>query len=103
MKLNLFERITLLSVLPKEGDFVTLRIVKDLKSALSVSEKEFKEFEITQEGPNTKWNAKGSEEREIKVGEKATDIIIEALKQLDKEKKLTEQHFTVYEKFVEVK
>jgi len=100
MKLNLIERITLLQILPKEGNFVTLRIVRDLKTALSMTEKEFKEFGIKQEGANTSWNEKGNEEREIMIGEKATDIIVESLKALDKEKKLTDQHFTVYEKFV---
>jgi len=100
MKLNLFERFMLLQILPKEGNFVTLRITRDLRTALAVTEKEFKDFEITQDGEHTKWNTKGNEEREIMIGEKATDIIVESLKQLDKDKKLTEQYFTVYEKFV---
>jgi len=100
MKLNVFERLILLQILPAEGNFVTLRIVKDLKGIVALSETDFKEFEVTQVGEQVKWNAKGNEEREIEIGEKATDIVIESLKKLDKEKKLTERHFTLYEKFV---
>jgi len=100
MKLNVFERLILLQVLPAEGNFVTLRIVKDLKGIVALSEADFKEFEVKQLGEQVKWNEKGNEEREIEIGEKATDIVIEGLKKLDKEKKLTERHFTLYEKFV---
>ena len=45
------------------------------------------------------WNEKGADERDIKIGEKATDILIEALRKLDEDKKLTNQHFSLYEKF----
>ncbi len=37
---------------------------------------------------------------EIEIGEKAMDIIVEALKKLNNEKKLSEQFFDIYEKFV---
>ena len=100
MKLNVFERLILLQVLPKEGNFVTLKIMRDLRMALAPSQEEINEFEIKQEGEQVLWNTKGKEEREIKIGEKATDIIIESLKKLNEEKKLTDQHFSLYEKFV---
>lgn len=100
MKLNVFERLMLLSILPQEGNFVTLKVLRELKSNLGLSEKELKEFEVKQENDQVIWNTKGNEELEIEIGEKATDIVIEALKQLDKDKKLTEQYFSLYEKFV---
>ena len=100
MELNVFERLMLLSILPQEGNFVTLKVLRELKSNLALGEKELKEFEVIQEGEQVKWNIKGNEELEIEIGEKATDIVIEALKQLDKDKKLTEQYFSLYEKFV---
>ena len=101
MKLTVLERLTALSILPKEGNFVTLKILQKLKESLALNEKEIKEFEIKQDNVQVVWNAKGNEEREIEIGEKATDLIVEALKKLDDEKKLTEQHFTLYEKFME--
>ena len=94
------------------------RSVRKLQDFLSPSEEEYKEFRIKQSGEEfveedgstsivaegqTRWNKKGLEELEIEIGEKATDIIIEALEKIDKEKKLTAQHMSVYEKFVKNK
>ena len=99
MKLNLNERFAVLQIIPQEGNFATLKIVNDLKLVLAPSETEHKEFEITQDSEMLKWNLKGNEEREIKMGEKATDLIAEALKKLDEDAKLTQNQFTIYEKF----
>ena len=103
MKLNVIERLNVLSVLPKESDFATLKIVRKLQDSLGFSEKEWKEYGIVQEGSNIKWDQmKGSEEKEIEVGEKAMDVVKEAFKELNSQKKLTAQHLSVYEKFMEV-
>ena len=105
MKLNVLERITALGILPKEGNFATLKIVNDLRMVLSLTEDEYKEFEVRQEtqqdGDRLIWNLKGQEEREIEIGEKATDVIVESLKELDKTKKLTQELFGLYGKFIE--
>lgn len=100
MKLNVLERITALGIMPEAGNFATLRVMNDLRMALSLTEAEFKEFGVKQDGDQMSWNKKGAEEREVKIGEKATDILVEALKKLDKDEKLTNQHFTLFEKFV---
>ena len=97
------ERIMLLQILPKEGNFVTLKIIRNLQELLSPSEEEFKKYEINQVGERVTWNEKGKEELDIEIGEKARDIVIDALKKLDDEGKLTQQHLSVYEKFVEEK
>jgi hypothetical protein len=100
MKLNVLERLLLLQILPAEGDFVTLKIIKGLKESIALSEADFKEFDIKQEGEQVLWNQEGSKEKEIKIGEKATDVIVEALQKLDSEKKLLETHVSLYEKFI---
>ena len=99
MKLNVLERITALGILPEAGNFATLKIVQDLQRALALTEAEYKEFGVSQKGDQLTWNSKGLEEREIKIGEKAKDILIESLKKLDEEKKLTQNHYSLYEKF----
>ena len=99
MQLKLSKRFVILQIIPQEGSFATLKIVNDLRLVLSPSEAEFKEFEITQDGDMLKWNSKGEEEKEIAIGEKATDVIVEALKKLDEDKKLTQSQFSIYEKF----
>ena len=100
MKLNLLERLMIQSILPKEANFVTLKIMNNLRQSVAPSEEEYKEFEIRQDEGRVIWNSKGNEEKEIEVGEKATDVIKGALEKLDKEKKLTQDLFTLFEKFV---
>jgi hypothetical protein len=100
MKLNLLERILILGILPKETNFVTLRIIKDLEKSLSFTEEEIKEYNIRQEGQNINWNIEGNVEKEIQIGEKATDIIVESLKKLNEQNKLTMQFFSTYDKFI---
>jgi hypothetical protein len=101
MELSVFERLILLNILPKEGDFTTLKIVRKLREDLSFSESEHTALQFKQDGGNVQWKQEGDVPVEISIGEKATDLIVEVLKKLDKEKKLQESHFTLYERFVE--
>lgn len=100
MNLSVLERLIILSILPNEGDFATLRILQSLKMSLSFTEDEMKAFGITsnEETQQTAWEVNG--DTEIPVGEKATDIVVDALKKLDREKKLPENAMGVYEKFI---
>jgi hypothetical protein len=103
MELNLKERIILLNILPKQGDISTIKIVRDLQDNLAPTEAEFKDFEITQEGSQYFWNEKGKIPKEIEIGAKAKQIIRDAILALDKAKALTQDHLTIYDKFVEDK
>ena len=102
MKLTVFERVVLLGILPEQGNFLTLKIVRQLREGLSFTETELKALDLKQNGDQVTWNpaAANPEGTEIIIGEKATDIIVEALKKLNDEGKLMEQHFTLYEKFI---
>ena len=99
MELNLMERITLLGMLPQEHNLITMRIVKELQTNLGFTEEEIKEYEISVNGDMVKWNLKGNESKEIKIGEKATDVIMEQFHKLDKENKLKTVHIELYDKF----
>lgn len=139
IKLNLSERITLLQILPKEGDFSTLKIFRELQGDIGLSEEDYKknnirtvpsfDMEGKPSGSSIRWGLWSEEEIkkenkakakqmekeniklaenpekpvEIKFGEKALDIVKEALVELDKSKKLATEHFTLYEKFVQDK
>ena len=104
MKLNISERINLLSILPTESNYITHKIVTDLKIELSFSEDEIKDYSIEshQEGEQayTIWNQAAAKDKDVSIGEKATDIIVDALKKIDEDNKITEQTATLYEKFV---
>ena len=99
MILSVEERLVLLSLLPLEGDYATLKILNNLRMSLSFTEDETKEWGVS-EAPQggTGWDING--ETEIPIGEKATDIVVDALKKRDREKKLPVQAMGVYEKFI---
>lgn len=102
VKLNLFERFVVLALLPQEGSFVTLKIVRELQMELAPTEEELALAEVRDlptggiEAKN--WNA--VEEKEFIFGERAKEIIVKALKLLDEREKLRNEHFSVYEKFI---
>ena len=98
MNLTLLERLMVLSVLPKEGDHATLKVLQNLKMSLAPSEEEIRNWGITSEEGKTFWKENGV--ADIPIGEIASDIIVKTLRRLDKEKKLPEQAMSVYEKFI---
>ena len=99
MLLKVLERVTLLGVLPESGDFLTLKIVRQLRENLSFNEDEIKALSIKTADGRITWNAEVDEGKDVEIGEKATDVVVDCLKKLDKEKKLTQQHYSLYEKF----
>jgi hypothetical protein len=108
MKLNCFERIIALQVLAsyKEGNFVTFKLLNELRNKLGFNEDETKEFDIKEipggEGKEgtVKWNEKGNLFTEIELTEGEIELIKKPLIKLDEENKLMAQHFTLYQKFV---
>ena len=100
MNLNVLERIQLLQHLPREGDIVSLRILQTLRMSIGFTEDELKRFDIKtdQETNITTWD--NDEEVDIPIGEKATDIIVDALKKMNTEKKLPDTAIDLYDKFV---
>lgn len=128
MKLNVLERLALLEVLPKEGDFVTLKLVRKLRESLSFNEAEIKQIDFNQnwkcpkcnkemaspDAPKCEcgsymtatgsmtWDAMKGENviKDVHMGEKMMGLCVAALKKLDSDKKLTEQFYSLYEKIV---
>ena len=100
MRLTIKERLILLNVLPREGDITSLRIVRQLRESLSFSEGDHERLGIKlgEEGKIT-WREDVPQESEVEVGRKAADLIEVALRDLDKQKKLTEDYLTVWDKF----
>lgn len=101
MILSTFDRLILLNTLPKEGDITTLRIIRKLREDLSFSEEEHKALAFKQEGGKMMWQSEADKLKEVEVGDKAKEIIRNRLKELNEQKKLTEEHLPLYEKFVE--
>jgi len=101
MNLSIFERLTLLAILPNVGDFSTLKIIRQLRENLSFDETEHKRLNFKREEKKILWDQEAVQFSDIPIGEKATDIIVDTLKKLDAEKKLADRHYSLYEKFVD--
>ena len=101
MDLQIGERLVLLDNLPREGDYTTLKIIRELREALSFTEEEHKTYNFRQEDSQILWDNDKGETKDISIGEKATDIIKDTLKELNDKKKLRDEHFSLYGKFME--
>ena len=101
MELTVLERLVLSNVLPKEGNFTTLRLVRKLREALSFDELEHKKLGFIQDGDQVRWNEGANLVKSFEIGEKMMDLIAETLTKMDKEEKLRDEHFSLYEKFVD--
>jgi hypothetical protein len=99
MKLNFPERMIAVTVLPKESNYVTIRVIRTLISKLSVSAEETKEFAIAQNGDAVTWNQNGFVEKEIEMNEIEIGLIRQQLKDLDSKNKLVPETISLYEKF----
>ena len=102
MLLTVRERLILLSILPQEGDFLTLKVLRKLQENLGFSEDEFAryKFENLADG-RVKWDNAEEQDKEVELGRKATEIIVTALTKLNDQKKLKLEHYDLYGRFVE--
>ena len=127
MKLTIGERAMLLAILPREGNFDTLKIIRKFRESLSLSEAEKEQIRWRLEYQCPQCHAKGMLPVPVKCGEcniwmeptgqgqwdSANDpnknifmtpailtIIVSTLGKLNDKKQLTEELIPVYEKFI---
>jgi hypothetical protein len=99
VELAISDRFALLGILPQEGNFATLKIVRELREQLSLTEQEIKEYNVQQLGDQITWN-NGIATTSMSFSAFAVDMIQKALKKLNDEEKLEERHFNIYEQFI---
>lgn len=105
MKLTVQERFSLMDILPKQSNFVELKILRTLREELDFSEEELQKGKISitplQDGHAT-WICEKPTDviNDCKISELAEGIILTQLKDLDMQKKLLPVQMTLYEKFV---
>ena len=99
MKLKIKERLLLLQLLPAVGNYVTLKIVRDLQNDLSISEAEMKEKEVTYGEDQVLWNDKKDPGKDVDIGAEATKIIRQSLIETNEKEELKPDHIELYELF----
>ena len=103
MELSIEERLLLLMILPREGDITTIKIVRQLREALSFSEHEHELFGMmfqTEDG-RVEWDQEKAVDVDIPFGPQAMKVIVEVLEKLNKDGKLSEHHISLYDKFID--
>lgn len=100
MLLGVRERLVLLNILPKEGNAITLRILKEFQMELSFTEDEKAAISLKDGDGRLTWDEKSATEKEIEVGTTMNEIIVGTLSRMDASKSLTMDHLPLYERFV---
>ena len=101
MKLLIAERLILLEMLPKEGDFASLKEIRRARESLGIPPDEQQVIEFKQDGNQVMWNQeKGAYLKDIPLSEWTTTTIQDELRDRNKKKKLQEREFSLYEKFI---
>ena len=103
MLLEVQERLALLELLPREGDYAAIRTLRRAREMINFTPDEQKELEFEQKGEGILvWNiAKGAEMvRDIPVDEWTSNQARQTLIGMSNDQKLTEMQFSLYEKFV---
>lgn len=87
-----------LGVLPKQADLISIKIIEDLRSDLGFSQKEMDDSKLKSlPDGNISWDK--DFEKEIKITNRAAEIIKENLDKLSDSKGVTAQHLSIFKKF----
>ena len=100
MELNVKERLALLQMIPQiQGNLATLRILSDLARNLGFTESEHADLKFKQTAGKLEW--RGSLDRDIDIGPVALKAVQKHLQALDRKGKLTMDHLSLCDKFME--
>ena len=102
VNLRVLDRLALLSILPAQGNFVTLKAVRVLREMLSNytdEEREALAFKVEDNG-SMHWQETADTGWDFSLNGAEVELIVGALRKADREQKLTEDHMGAYEKFM---
>ena len=102
VELTLFERYMCMGLFRLETNFADLLAIREIKEELSATEEESKLAGLSRafDGGTSAENWDAVKPKEIVFGDITKNMIVDALKKLDENEKLTNQHFSLYVKFI---
>ena len=104
MDLTVTERLMILDLLPKEGTYVTLKLIRVLREELSFNNEENQALKFKYEGNQVLWDdgaAATLGTKEVEIPQTMIDVILARFGSLDEAGKLTMDHLPVYERILE--
>lgn len=100
--LSVKERLVLASILPSEGDFITYKTVRKLKEDLSFSDEEQESLKFKLLDGRTVWNNLNEKPKAVEFSDFAVDLIRKILDKINKDNKINDDNFSLYEKFMSI-
>lgn len=104
MELGVKQRVVLLGTLTGvTGNVTELRILRELREALSFSEEEHAALKLIVDGDGRmQWETEADQPKEIEVGDVARKVIVTQLKMLSDQGELADDHLDIIDLFPEV-
>lgn len=105
MQLDIKQRLLLSQILPTTGNVITLRLLEDIRKALSFPEEEIQALKLTFGPTGTRWDedAETAKPKAIAIGKTAFNVICNELKRLNDIGQLHFEMIPLYDMFVEGK
>ena len=100
IEMTIPERLYTMGILPQEGSFLTLRVIRELTSKVGFSADEIDTYELKEIDGRVEWNPNIKTTKDIEFLDSELDIIKLSLIKLDKEEKLDQNTAVIYEKFM---
>ena len=96
------DRLMVMSILPQQGNFVTIQLVAELKRKVSLSPKEIEQVGIKTDPAtgNLAWDDTKDKDKDFSFHESERALIQKALVELEEQNKLTPDHIDIYKQFV---
>lgn len=103
MKLNVHERMIALGLMAaiEEGKIAFMKAKQDIVNKVGFSAEENEEYGVVHEDQMVRWDPeKGLVEKDIDLSGAEKAMIVDALKKLDDEDKIRDEHVPLWDKFV---
>jgi len=105
MRFTIPERYALLDLFPQQSNIVILKLLRDFRHEVELSEMEVLEASVQAVGNSVRWDPVAVQRddmiKDIPLSDAVTTIFHEILKDLNERKQLRWQHVSLYEKIVE--
>lgn len=102
--LTVRQRVDLNGVLPREANFTAIKMIREVREALSFSDSDHKKIDLKYHANGSiRWSqlkAKLLKKKKVEIAPTICELIKESLKELDKQNKLTEDHIELFDMFV---
>lgn len=105
VKLTVKQRIDLQSILPEQGDFLTVKMIRVLREDLSFSDAEHKSLKfVNYPNGSVKWDGPAAKicVKEVEIPETIVSTIKKILEKANAAKQITEAHLDFYEMFMDL-